>query len=138
MLKNVAFMSIKKDPINKILKKEKLYEFRNIKPNRDINFIIVYIPTPIKEMKYILEVDKYIERNNITINKLNKVDNIFDSSNKYKLAYPIKHLYALNKPLKLEILKNNFNFYAPQSFAYGDKYFKLLQEIEEEGYKIIY
>lgn len=136
MLKNVAFMSIKESPINKILKKEKLYEFRNIKPNKEINFIIVYVPTPIKEMKYILEVDKYIEKTNIQID--NKIDNIFDNSNKYKLAYPIKHLYSLNKPLKLEKLKTNFNFYAPQSFAYGEKYLKLLQEIEEEGYKIIY
>jgi hypothetical protein len=48
---NVVFMSIKEIHINRILNKIKNHEFRTKKPKKDFDYIIVYVPTPIKELK---------------------------------------------------------------------------------------
>ena len=55
-MKNAVFMSIKEIHINRILSKIKNHEFRTKKPKNDFDYIIVYVPTPIKELKYVLRV----------------------------------------------------------------------------------
>ena len=50
---NEVFMSIKEIHMNRILSKIKNHEFRTKKPKKDFNYIIVYVPTPIKELKYV-------------------------------------------------------------------------------------
>ena len=55
-MRSAVFMSIKEIHINRILTKIKNHEFRTKKPKKDFDYIIVYVPTPIKELKYILKV----------------------------------------------------------------------------------
>ena len=61
-MKNAVFMSIKEIHINRILSKIKNHEFRTKKPKKSFDYIIVYVPTPLKELKYILKVKQPISR----------------------------------------------------------------------------
>lgn len=136
-LTNAVFMSIKDVHINNIISKKKNHEFRTIKPKGKVDYIIVYIPTPIKELKYILHVDKAIETP-IKITSDGIGNEKFNTSKSFKLAYPIKHLYKLKEKITLEDLKKTYNFSAPQSFAYGKKYTDLLNSIQKIGYIKLY
>lgn len=129
-MKNVVFMSIKEIHINRILSKIKNHEFRTKKPKKDIDYIVVYVPMPIKELKYVLKVKQAISRPN----------NIFENGygNKEKYAYPIESVYKINKPIELDKLKQKFKFTAPQSFAYGEKYQELLEYIDKVGITKLY
>ena len=67
-MKTAVFMSIKEIHINRILEKTKNHEFRTKKPKKDFDYIIVYVPAPIKELKYILKVKQPVVRpNNIIV-----------------------------------------------------------------------
>ncbi len=98
-MRNAVFMSIKEIHINRILTKIKNHEFRTKKPKKDFDYIIVYVPTPIKELKYILKV-------------------------KQPVASP-------NKIIIDGYGNKEFNFTAPQSFAYEEKYKELLEYIDK-------
>ena len=63
-MKNVVFMSIKEIHINRILSKIKNHEFRTKKPKKDVDYIVVYVPMPIKELKYVLKVKQAVSRPN--------------------------------------------------------------------------
>lgn len=134
---NAVFMSIKEIHINRIISKIKNHEFRSKIPKKDFDYIIVYVPTPVKELKYVLKVKKPIESpNKILIEGYGNKD--FNENKKSKYAYPIENAYEINKPLKLDILKQKFNFTAPQSFAYGEKYQELLDYINKVGMKKLF
>ena len=62
----------------------------------------------------------------------------FNNASTEKYAYPIESVYEINKPIKLDILKQEFNFTAPQSFTYGEKYQKLLEYIDKVGTTKLY
>lgn len=134
---NSVFMSIKDVHTNRILQRIKNHEFRTKKPINKIEYIIVYVPTPIKELKYILKVSEpIISPNKILVEGYGNEK--FNEENKLKYAYPIKNVFEINKPLKLSELRENFGFVAPQSFAYGERYNELLKYIEEVGVRRIY
>ena len=59
-MRSAVFMSIKEIHINRILGKIKNHEFRTKKPKKDFDYIIVYVPIPVKELKYILKVKQPI------------------------------------------------------------------------------
>lgn len=63
-MSNAVFMSIKQIHINRILQKLKNHEFRTKKPKNKFDYIIVYVPTPLKELKYILKVKESIRTPN--------------------------------------------------------------------------
>ena len=131
-MRSAVFMSIKEIHINRILGKIKNHEFRNKKPKKDFDYIIVYVPIPVKELKYILKVKQPIASpNKIIIEGYGNKE--FNNTKKEKYAYPIESVYKINKPITLDILKQKFNFTAPQSFAYGEKYQELLEYIDEIG-----
>lgn len=134
---NAVFMSIKEIHINRILNKIKNHEFRTKKPKKDFDYIIVYVLTPIKELKYILKVKQPVASpNKISINGYGNKE--FNNVSTEKYAYPIESVYEINKPIKLDILKQEFNFTAPQSFAYGEKYKELLDYIDKVGITKLY
>lgn len=134
---NSVFMSIKEIHINRILQRIKNHEFRTKKPKNKVEYIIVYVPTPLKELKYILKVKEPIASpNKILIDGFGNQK--FNEENKEKYAYPIENVFEINKPIKLDELRSKFNFTAPQSFAYGEKYKKLLDYIEEVGISKLY
>ncbi len=125
---SIAYMSIKVIHMNKIIDKTKNYEFRNYIPKNRINKIFVYVPTPIKILKYIMDVNEPIKYpKKIDENGIGNKE--FNLGNKTKYAYPIEHVYELKEPLTLEELKKNYSFTAPQSFAYGTKYNELTVRI---------
>lgn len=136
-MENIVFMSIKEQHINRILNKSKNHEFRTKIPKEKVNYILVYVPTPVKELKYLLKVRDIIS----TPNKI-KIDGYgndkFNSEKGSKYAYPIERLYKLNKSMDLQELKEKYNFTAPQSFAYGNKYQELVSDIEKIGFTKIY
>ena len=136
-MENVIFMSIKEEHIERILKRTKNHEFRTKIPNKKVDYVFVYVPVPIKELKYILKVD-------LPIKTPNKIDPIgignedFNNYKKEKYAYPIKSVYKINNSLSLEFLRKKFNFTAPQAFAYGEKYKELLNYVESIGITKLY
>ena len=131
-MRSAVFMSIKEIHINRILGKMKNHEFRTKKPKKDFDYIIVYVPIPVKELKYILKVKQPIASpNKIIIEGYGNKE--FNNTKNEKYAYPIESVYKINKPITLDILKQKFNFTAPQSFAYGEKYQELLEYIDEIG-----
>lgn len=134
---SVVFMSIKEIHMNRILSKIKNHEFRTKKPKNNFDYIIVYVPTPIKELKYILKVKQPVASpNKISINEYGNKE--FNNVSTEKYAYPIESVYEINKPIKLDILKQEFNFTALQSFAYGEKYKELLDYIDKVGITKLY
>ena len=133
-MRSAVFMSIKEIHINRILGKIKNHEFRTKKPKKDFDYIIVYVPIPIKELKYILKVKQPIASpNKIIIEGYGNKE--FNNTKKEKYAYPIENVYRI---ISLDILKQKFNFTAPQSFAYGEKYQELLEYIDEIGITKLY
>ena len=136
-MKSAVFMSIKEIHINRILSKIKNHEFRTKKPKKDFDYIIVYVPTPIKELKYVLKVKQAVSRpNNIIEDGYGNKE--FNNTNKEKYAYPIESVYKINKTIELDKLKQKFKFTAPQSFAYGEKYQELLEYIDKVGITKLY
>lgn len=134
---SAVFMSIKEIHMNRILCKIKNHEFRTKKPKKKFDYIIVYVPTPIKELKYILKVKQPVTNpNKISIDGYGNKK--FNNASIEKYAYPIESVYKINKPIKLDILKHKYNFTAPQSFAYGEKYQKLLEYIDKVGITKLY
>ena len=134
---NTVFMSIKEIHINRILSKIKNHEFRTKKPKKYFDYIIVYVPTPIKELKYVLKVKHPIASpDKIMIDGYGNKD--FNNTNIEKYAYPIENVYKINKPIKLDILKQEFDFTPPQSFTYGEKHQKLLEYIDKVGTTKLY
>ena len=126
-MENVIFMSIKEEHIERILKRTKNHEFRTKIPNKKVDYVFVYVPVPIKELKYILKVDLPIK----TPNKIDPIGIGNEDFNNYK-----KEKYAY--PISLEKKKKKFNFTAPQSFAYGEKYKELLNYVESIGITKLY
>lgn len=137
MIKNAVFMSIKQIHIDRIVHRIKNHEFRTKKPKNKFEYIIVYVPTPLKELKYILKVKEPIT----TLNKI-LIDGYgnqkFNEESKEKYAYPIDNVYEIKQPIELDELREKFNFTAPQSFAYGEKYQSLLKHIKDVGVNKIY
>ena len=90
-MKNVVFMSIKEIHINRILSKIKNHEFRTNKPKKDIDYIVVYVPTPIKELKYVLKVKQAVSRpNNIIENGYGNKE--FNNANKEKYQELLEYI----------------------------------------------
>lgn len=136
-MRSAVFMSIKEIHINRILAKIKNHEFRTKKSKKDFDYIIVYVPTPIKELRYILKVKQPVASpNKIIIDGYGNKE--FNNTKKEKYAYPIESVYKINKPITLDVLKQKFNFTPPQSFAYGEKYQELLEYIDKIGITKLY
>lgn len=132
-----VFMSIKEIHINRILKRVKNHEFRTKKPKKDFEYIIVYVPTPLKELKYVLKVKPpVVSPNKIDIDGLGNRE--FNDTIIEKYAYPIEGMYEINRTVKLDELRQKYNFTAPQSFAYGEKYSDLLKYIDKVGITKLY
>ncbi len=132
-----VFMSIKEIHINRILKRVKNHEFRTKKPKKDFEYIIVYVPTPLKELKYVLKVKPpEVSPNEIDTDGFGNRE--FNNTIIEKYAYPIEGMYEINRTVKLDELRQKYNFTAPQSFAYGEKYSDLLKYIDKVGITKLY
>lgn len=114
--------SVKPYYMEKIITKEKIYEFRNTYPKSFNNFFWIYESSPTKELKYLMEVE------NPVIYPINLkgdsfgVDRFNNGEMKAKYAYKIKHLYTINNSINRNNLINHYKMTPPQSYTYLDKY----------------
>lgn len=124
-----VYISIKPEYTKLIEEKEKNYEFRKYFI-KDLKTMIVY-ESETSCLKYIMEVDSPIQYpNKIEENGIG--NDLFNQGNKYRYAYPIKHLYKLNKPITLTELKSKYGFTAPQKYTFSNKYPKLEKRLKNE------
>ncbi len=136
-MENIVFMSIKEQYVKRILNKSKNHEFRTRIPKEKVDYIWVYVPTPIKELKYILKVKEPISTpNKIMVDGFGNDEFNVETGTKY--AFPIENMYEINESISLNELIKKFKFTAPQSFAYGRKYKKLIMNVEKIGMKQIF
>lgn len=132
------FLSIKPKFVNLIFSKEKNHEFRKRKPKCKINKMWIYTSSPISELQFLAEVDEpIVYPDKISINGYGNSD--FNKGlKKSKFAFPIKRLFKLDKPLPLNILKEDYNFTPPQNFVYCKKYEKLKNHLKVKNLIEIY
>lgn len=120
-------ISIKPKFVDLIAKHLKNYEFRKYIPKKGVNKLWIYTSSPICSLEYVADIDniitypEHIQEEGIGNNEFNK------GLKQSKHAYHIKHLYRLKTPLKLERLKSEFGFTAPQSYFYLENNPKLAE-----------
>lgn len=128
-MKKGIYISIKPKYTKLIENKTKNYEFRKYIPKKGVDILYVYESFPTCELKYIIEVNnilKYPEK----ITKEGYGNDEFNNGLKQsKYAYEIFKVYKLKNPLPLKTLKEKYNFNAPQSYAYDEKYIELTKYI---------
>lgn len=119
-----------------ILSGEKKIEYRNFRPLKETSYFWVYETVPYKELKYIMKIKNPI----IFPDKITKlsygVERFNSGEMKNKYAYEIEEIYMIEEPIKLEFLKGNFGFVAPQAYTYLFKN-KELQEYLKENVNLI-
>lgn len=132
---NSVLISIKPEYTKLIEEQEKNYEFRNYLI-KDLKYMVVY-ESETSALKYVMEVDTPIQYpSKIEENKAGNVD--FNNGLIYNCAYPIKHLYKLEKPISLTELKSKYNVFAPQKYVYLNKYIELEKRLKQEKYIKVY
>ncbi|MGE7843074.1 hypothetical protein ACQKNX_20075 [Lysinibacillus sp. NPDC093712] len=117
-------VSIKPKYKRLLFSKEKIHEFRNVIPKKNVKYICVYETSPIKELSYVLVVDQPIVLPNMILEDTYGKERFNSGEMNCKIAYPINNIYEFN-PISLEDLKSNFDFIIPQSFIYLDSIPKL-------------
>nr|WP_054549507.1 hypothetical protein [Lysinibacillus sphaericus] len=125
--------SIYENYCNRIETTNKNYEFRNFEIVSDEGYFImwVYVPNPIKEIRYKMTVKNPIcgFNSNVQYNEGNeKFIEIMENGRKF--AYEIIALEKIEKPIPLAIMKK-LNVNAPQNFAYIDNYPQLKVELKK-------
>lgn len=111
-------MSIKPKHVNRIKEKEKNYEFRKYIPKMGINRLWIYTTSPICTLEYVADIDNIITYPAHITEPGFGNDDFNNGLKSSKYAYHIEHLYRLKLPLKLDILRSEYNFTAPQSYFY--------------------
>ena len=127
-LSNGIYVSIKQEPISKIIQGKKNHEFRNYIPKRSFKFRYVYVTAPKSQLRYVIEIGdivKYPEQ--LDFDGDGNFD--FNYGKKSKYAYPIIKVYELINPISLEELKEKFGFVPPQAFSYDETYRELTKYI---------
>ena len=111
-------LSIKPEFCELILAGNKPYEFRNFIPKQFSPYFFVYESAPTSALKYILEVAKPIKFPDQVEGK-GFGNELFNSGQmNYKLAYKIEEIYLLAEPIPLSILREKFDFSAPQAYTF--------------------
>lgn len=122
---NSIILSIKPKYNDLIVRKEKLYEFRNFKPKSFMNYFWVYESSPNKQLKYLMRLKDPIVFPSQLKGLSYGVERFNTGEMKSKYAYKIMELYEIEEPLSMEYLQNNFNFTPPQAYTYLHKNLKL-------------
>lgn len=121
-MKKAIYISIKPQYTKLIEKGTKNYEFRKYIPKKTINTLFVYESSPTCALKYIIEIGNIVKYPTQILETGIGNDDFNKGSKDSKYAYQIKHVYILKEPIKLHELKEKYDFCAPQSYAYDDKY----------------
>lgn len=130
-MKQGIYISIKKEHIDRIISGIKNYEFRKYIPKRGADILYVYVPSPVCELKYIIEVNNIISYPNKILKEGYGNKEFNEGLKKSKFAYEVSSVYELESTVKLSLLKDLYGFSAPQSYAYDDRYKELTEYINK-------
>lgn len=111
-------ISIKPKFVDLIKNGQKNYEFRKYIPKKGVNRLWIYTSSPIRSLEYVAEIDNIVTYPEHIIEEGFGNEDFNNGLKQSKYAYHIKHLYHFKKPLKLEQLRFEFGFTAPQSYFY--------------------
>lgn len=137
MNEKAIYLSIKPQFTELIESGEKDHEFRKYIPKKEINTLYVYESAPTSVLKYIIELGDITEYpNKINHDGYGNID-FNEGKKKSKYAYKIQSVYALEPPIPLLELKDQFGFTPPQSYAYDKKYPELTQHIQSSDKRLI-
>lgn len=131
-------MSIKPKAVNNIKEGKKNYEFRKYIPKKGINRLWIYTTSPICVLEYVVDIDNIITYPECVIGDGVGNEEFNNGLKSGKYAYHIKHLYSLKNPLKLEVLRSEYNFTAPQSYFYLENNEKLAKAILNQNLEKIF
>jgi len=128
-MQNEVIFSLKPKFANLIERGVKNHEFRKYTPKTLSVRIWFYVTAPISTLLYVVEVAPVIKYP-IKINPKGYGNEDFNNGlKKAAYAFPIIHLYKLNKPLKLNEMREKYGFTAPQGFAYMSRYPELYMHV---------
>jgi len=125
-----AVLSIKPEFVEKIIKQEKIFEFRRKIFKKNIDSIIVYASSPVKAIVGEIIIDKILYENINTLWELTKNNAGITKDYFYKYfsntqkgyAIKIKKFIPYNTPLSIKSIGLNT---PPQSYAYINNYHNL-------------
>ena len=123
------FVSIKPNPISKIVQGKKNHEFRNYIPKESFKFLYVYVSAPQSELKYVIEIGNIVQYPG-KLENYGDGNIVFNNGQKSKYAYPIFKVYELVQPISRKELKEKFAFVPPQAFSYSKTFPELTNYIE--------
>lgn len=122
--RNTALLSIKPIYADSILDGAKRFEFRKVGLKEDVEFILIYASSPVREFVGLAEVEKIIKGSPKALWKLagdlggiTKEDyNEYFRGKRYGYAIKIKEIYRFENPIAPK--KVFRKFHPPQSFMY--------------------
>ena len=128
----IPLMSFWPEVYDRILKKEKIFEYRRTFP-KNCSHAYMYISSPVKAICAIIYHNEVIKLESLKGEYNIDLDKRIDSySSNYKYSGTIKSIQKI-KPILLQDLKENIpNFTPPQSYLYIDN-FPILKEYIENN-----
>ena len=131
------FISIKPKYTKRIENGEKNYEFRNYVPKEDFDKLYVYESSPTCSLKYILTIDRITKYPDKILEKGYGNEDFNKGLKKSRYAYHISKVEKLKEPIELKVLRKDYDFNAPQSFAYDKRYPSLSEYLNKISCDII-
>lgn len=123
-------MSIKPNFVRLIQEKKKNYEFRKYIPKLGIDRLWIYTTSPVCILEYVADIDNIVAYPEKVMGNGVGNEEFNNGLKKSKYAYHINHLYRLEKPIKLDVLRTLCDFTAPQSYFYLENNEKLQSLLE--------
>ena len=135
--KSDIIVSFDEEYLDPVISQKKTYEFRSWRADPEVKRMWIYVNRPVQSLMYILEVDSPIEYPNQIPND-NVYNELFNQGKKvkWKFAYRIRHLYKLNEPISINVLKERIH--PPQKFTYVSKYPQLVKSVIVENQEKIF
>ncbi len=131
-------ISIKPKFVDFIKDGHKNYEFRKYIPKKGVDKLWIYTSSPICTLEYVAVIDNIVTYPKHIIEEGIGNDDFNNGLKQSKHAYHIKHLYRLKTPLKLERLRKEFGFTAPQSYFYLENNQKLSEFVRRQELERIF
>jgi len=132
------YLSIKPQYTKLIHEGIKDHEFRNYIPKEEFDTLFVYVSSPSCHIRYIISLNNIIKQPN-QIPETGKGNKSFNTGDKMATyAYQIKEVYELDNPISLTELREQYQFTAPQGFAYAKKYPELTKRLSKEKKRLLW
>ncbi|KAI0129398.1 hypothetical protein BJ170DRAFT_578910 [Xylariales sp. AK1849] len=104
--------------VEKMVQRLKTYEFRAWEIPESVCRVWIYITKPTSELRYMCIFGSPKRPGEIDRNGIGNVDFNAGKKTSAKYAYEVQHMYELNDPVSLELMRQNGWPTAPQKYAY--------------------